>query len=42
VESAVAATLKSVATRDRAATKRVLERLALHLESQARSGHPPR
>jgi DNA-binding MarR family transcriptional regulator len=49
VESAVAATLKGVSARDRAATRRVLERLALHLESpprgadmskSSRRGHP--
>jgi DNA-binding MarR family transcriptional regulator len=48
VESAVAQTLKGVTTRDREATKRVLERLADRLESAAgrrrapRPGHPDR
>jgi DNA-binding MarR family transcriptional regulator len=42
VESAVAATLKGVTGRDRAATKRVLERLARHLESSAQGPHASR
>jgi len=42
VESAVAYTLKGVTARDRAATRRVLERLAHHLESGVAKGHAPR
>jgi DNA-binding MarR family transcriptional regulator len=38
VESAVADTLKGVTARDRAATRRVLERLAHHLESPVARG----
>ena len=42
VESAVADTLKGVTARDRAATRRVLERLAHHLESPVARGRAPR
>lgn len=41
VESAIAEALKGVSARDRAATKRVLQRLARHLESPAARAHAP-
>jgi MarR family transcriptional regulator, organic hydroperoxide resistance regulator len=42
VESAVADTLKSVTARDRAATKRVMERLTHHLETPAAGEQTPK
>jgi hypothetical protein len=41
VESAVADALKGVSARDRAAARRVLGRLARHLEPAAARGHAP-
>jgi hypothetical protein len=42
VESAVADTLVTVTARDRAATRRVLEWLARHLESPVAGGRAPK
>jgi len=42
VESAVAGALEGVSARDRAATRRVLERIARHLESPAGRRHAPK